>query len=144
MLVRTDSAGLSAARRHIITLAAKLQFSDDESSDLLLAVGEAMSNAYLHGTLDKKYGIIHLDWQFAGSFLTVHIKDEGSGFATNISNKPYTFNLQGGRGLDIISKTVDEMFIESENGTKLILNKKVRNYLPKNGRPKVRHMDLPD
>ena len=127
MVIRTDSMGLSAARKQVHGIAKELRFSDDEASDILIAVGEAISNAYRHGTQDHLNGITYVDWKFANKTLTVSIKDEGCKWPPNIACSLISSFTPTGRGLDIMRMSVDDVHLEIGNGSRIVLKKSGRN-----------------
>ncbi|MCX6343620.1 MAG: ATP-binding protein [Armatimonadetes bacterium] len=129
MVVQTNSMGLSTARKHVHGIARGLRFSDDDAADILLAVGEAISNAYRHGTQDHINGFIYIDWEFAQRTLTVSVKDEGSALPSGIQYSLGSSFTPTGCGLDIIRKSVDDVFLECGSGTRIALRKRARELL---------------
>lgn len=125
MIVRTEPSGLSAARRHISTVSRQLDLDEDEASDILLAVGEAISNAYRHGTPAPRSGFIYLDWLYTDGVFTVSVRDDGTGVSRGIF-KPFASQAKPGAGcgLRIMCETVDELSLEFDAGTRVILKKR--------------------
>lgn len=122
----TTPAGLSAARKHVHSIA-RQHFPENEARDVLIAVGEAISNAYRHGTPNYEMGLIYVDWHFGDGTLTVSVKDEGAGLPPGAWLLTTEKGL--GRGFDIIKGTVDDFYIETDHGVKLVLKKRVRSSL---------------
>ena len=124
MIVRAEPSGLSAARRHIGSVSRQLDLSDDEASDILLAVGEAVSNAYRHGTPDPCSGFIYLDWCYSGGVFTVSVGDDGPGIPRGILRPLMSRAAPGaGCGLHLMRESVDELSLEFDQGTRVILKK---------------------
>ena len=119
MVIGATPAGMSAARKHVHSMARE-HFSENEAQDILIAVGEALSNAYRHGTPGRELGLIYVDWNYRDNTLTVSVKDEGPACRRDrVSATEKSLGL--GRGFDIISKTVDDFHIETSHGVKLVL-----------------------
>lgn len=127
LAIRPEAPGLSAARHTIAAAARELAFDDGATMEILIAVGEALSNAYRHGTLDPSAGLIYLGWRFAGDVLTVTVRDEGPGFASKADRASITGGLAGGgHGISLMCSTMDGVEFESDDGTRVILRKRLR------------------
>jgi len=128
MVVGATPAGLSAARKHVHSIALQ-RFPESEAQDILIAVGEAISNAYRHGTPSRELGLIYVDWYYSDNALTVSVKDEGAELppGSRLLTTEKGFGL--GHGFDIIRKTVDDFYIETGHGAKLVLKKRMRSRL---------------
>lgn len=124
MFVRTESTGLAAARRRIVSVARSLHFSDRETEDLLLAVGEAVTNAYIHGTPKPGSGFIYLGWRCEDDILTVTVKDEG--IPRNPNHIPLSKQRVAvlGSGIGIMCSLMDEVDIELGSSATVILRKR--------------------
>ena len=120
MVIRPESPGLSAARRHIHTVAAELGFPGERVVDLDLAVGEAVSNAYVHGSLDRATDLIHVSWHFADDVLTVTVEDDGDGFVPEVVRRGEACR---GYGLNVMRACVDDVDFHSDGGAKVVLRK---------------------
>ena len=124
MTIKPGAVGLSAARGQVRHVAADLSFSSDEVADLLVAVGEALSNAYLHGSPDPANNLIYLGWRLAGEMLTITVKDEGDGFkpreAVQLSGA-----IKLGIGLRLMQQSVDQVHFEFDSGARVVLQKRV-------------------
>lgn len=126
MTIRPCSAGLYWARTQVRRITRDLGFANDESADVLLAVGEALSNAYRYGSLERERCFIRLAWCFSGDVLTVAVKDEG------VSSRPFQTSVAAdggtaasGYGLRLMSQAVDDVSIEFDGGTKVVLTKRL-------------------
>jgi anti-sigma regulatory factor (Ser/Thr protein kinase) len=111
----------------MVAVARKLAFDDGETMDILIAVGEALSNAYRHGTLDPTSGLIYLGWRFAGDVLTVTVKDEGPGFVPRGERASVTGGpIAGGHGISLMCRSMDEVEFRSEDGVRVVLRKRLK------------------
>ncbi|MEN6356814.1 MAG: ATP-binding protein [Armatimonadota bacterium] len=130
MAVITKQAGLSAARKRITYVARQLRFSAEETEALLLAVGEAVTNAYVHGTPEPGAGLIYLGWQCEGDTLIVTIRDEGLGKCDK-GRVPLSEQrvIMLGCGIELMRSVMDEVDIRFERGTTVILKKRNRSLI---------------
>jgi serine/threonine-protein kinase RsbW len=126
MVIRPEPFGLRAARQQVTRVARRLRMDADDSLALLIAVGEALSNAYIHGTSEPDRNLIYLGWRFADDKLTVTVKDEGAGF------KPYEppsrltpVNTLQGLGMRLMRDHVDNVRFEFDDGLQAVLTKKI-------------------
>ncbi len=126
MVLRPDSRGLYAARERIRSVAEGLRIPRDEADHLLIAVGEAISNAYRHGTPDPSVHVIRLSWRQGVEGLVVTIKDDGNGFGGN--RQPCATERPGNlaRGIELMRTCTDEVRLFSDKGAKVVLYKRVR------------------
>jgi anti-sigma regulatory factor (Ser/Thr protein kinase) len=101
---------------------------DDDLLGLLIAVGEALSNAYTHGTPLPDRNLIHLGWRLAGEVLTVTVKDEGAGFKPyEAPSCPATAYTLRGIGIRLMREYVDDVHFEFDDGLRAVLTKNVRS-----------------
>jgi len=125
MTIRPEPTGLSAARNKILRVSDDLCFDEEARLDILLAVGEALSNAYQYGSVDKRVNLIYLGWHFADDILTVTIRDEGPGFMPYESKERDNCISPRGYGFKIMRRSVDHVHFEFDNGAKVILKKRI-------------------
>lgn len=126
MTIRPAPLGLSAARRQVLSLAHDLGLDEDDRTDILLAVGEALSNAYRHGTVDPDASFIYLGWHFADEVLTVTVKDEGPGFAPfEVLVSDDDLRNARGCGIRLMRQSVDEVYFEWDDGAVVVLKKRL-------------------
>jgi len=117
---------VAVARRAVGLFAQSRGFSTAEISDIVLAVGEACSNAVEHGHMLKGHIVVRCT--FEGDKLTVEIGDGGRGFdearALN-SAIPAEF-LGRGRGIPIMRAVMDNVRYEiTKSGTTVFLEKRL-------------------
>jgi anti-sigma regulatory factor (Ser/Thr protein kinase) len=123
MVLSPDSRGLYAARERIRSVTQGLRLASEEADHLLIAVGEAISNAYRHGTPDPSVHVIRLSWHHGDEGLVVTIKDDGRGFRPNPQPRR-PGNLA--RGIELMRTCADEVHMFSDEGTKVVLHKRVK------------------
>lgn len=117
---------VAIARRAVGVFAQSRGFSVSDVSDIVLAVGEACSNAVEHGHTAK--GQIVVRCTFEDNKLTIEIGDRGHGFdekrALNTAI-PAEF-LGRGRGIPIMRAVMDGVRYEiSDAGTTVYLEKRL-------------------
>lgn len=124
LIIRPEPRGLAAARRQVSLLTRNLGFAEDDASDVIIAVGEAMSNAYLYGTPDLGKNCIYLGWQCTNNMLTITINDEGPGI-----EKFRRFRLveSMGCGIPIMKETMDNVHFDYQDGTLVVLKKHIHS-----------------
>lgn len=124
--VRAEPTGLSKARQRICNLARKLSLSEEQIIDIHIAVGEAISNAYLHGTPDRGNNTIHLDWHVSDDALTIAVRDEGLGFASGSPTASAKSTAARGWGIKLMRASMDEVRFGFDRGAKVTLRKRLR------------------
>ena len=126
MAIRPEPIGLSAARRHVMRMARELALDRSDADDIVLAVGEALSNAYCHGTTDGERNLIYLGWHFADDVLTITVKDDGPGFSPFEMQPPRDGYRTRGFGMRIMRQSVDHVHFDWDDGAVVVLRKRVR------------------
>ena len=108
-------------------LAERAGFSEDEISNIAMAVREAAVNAVLHGNAYSPEKHILVSFEVTASDLVVRIADEGSGFNADTLPDPLSPEniLRGsGRGVFLMRAFMDEVhFRQLSPGTELTLLK---------------------
>ena len=126
MVLRPDSRGLYAAREKMRCVTEGLCLPPHEADCLLIAVGEAISNAYRHGTPDPSTDLIRLSWRHGVEGLIVTIKDDGNGFRakpqSGASERPGSL----ARGIELMRACADDVHLSSGKGAKVVLRKRVK------------------
>ena len=126
MILKPDSHGLYAARRRIRDVIGNLQLPTDEADSLLIAVGEAISNAYRHGAPNPDTDLIRLSWRRDLAGLAITIKDDGNGFVAGPHFCPSDGHGSLARGIELMRACADDVRLISDNGAKVVLHKRVR------------------
>lgn len=126
IVVKPEPHGLASARRAILSVAKELALDDDDTMDILIAVGEALSNAYRHGTTDPNSDLIHVSWHFANNIITVAVKDGGPGCCLHETTPDEKqTNSACGYGIRLMRKCVDDVRFEWNDGGKVVLTKRL-------------------
>ena len=99
----------------------------DEIVEIKTIVGEAVSNAIIHGYNGDKGCLVKVKAYIEDDLLTIYVIDKGQGIQ-DIEKATSKKELEhAGMGLSIIEALCDEMTIESslELGTQLIMKKRI-------------------
>lgn len=113
-----EPAAVAPARHAVTNLARRIGMSDDSVSNVALAVSEAITNAVLHGYVDRDTGHIEVDARVTTSDLIVTVTDDGGGMIP----RPDSPGL--GMGLPIIARltaTLDVRSPQAGAGTQLCM-----------------------
>jgi serine/threonine-protein kinase RsbW len=117
----------SFARSQVGEIASGLDLMPKDLEDIKIAVGEAVTNAVRHGCAWHSQNRVGLKCTAEPGRLEVIISDCGPGFdlksAQLCSPRPAA---DGGHGLGIIERSVDECYISCENGTTVRLIKYIK------------------
>ena len=94
----------------------------DEIVEIKTIVGEAVSNAIIHGYNGDKGCLVKVKAYIEDDLLTIYVIDKGQPMFTSKKELEHA-----GMGLSIIEALCDEMTIESslELGTQLIMKKRI-------------------
>ena len=91
-------------------------FSDEELSDLKLALTEACTNSVRHAYHDAA-GVVEILYELHPDRLVVEVSDTGEGFVPPADRDTDPDELsEGGLGLEIIKAVSDELEIEEPSG----------------------------
>jgi anti-sigma regulatory factor (Ser/Thr protein kinase) len=122
-----ESDVLRATRKIVHAAAKTVGAADPVAYEIELAVGEALSNAWLHA-YGGGIGIIELDTAFDGTYFTFTIHDRGAPI-TALPAIPRDLPQKGrGRGLYLIGQLMDEAEVlkREGQGVALRMRKRVR------------------
>ena len=116
--------------RHFLALwLRENEVPEPESSDLLLAASEAITNACLHAR--PAPSSVHISCSRRDGRISVGISDQGEGFSLDpiVMEQPPPLDRTGGRGLMLIRHLTDQVTIRTTTrGTTLTL---VREIVPR-------------
>jgi serine/threonine-protein kinase RsbW len=111
-----DIRNVALARRGISAFAMECGFSVEEVSDIRLAAGEALSNAFEHASAHARRKI-SVSCTFDGRQLTIEIRDRGPGFTQPLVQSTVIPDDRGrGFGIFLMRRLMDEVSFE-HNGT---------------------------
>lgn len=125
MTLRPNSQGLYKARGQVRDMLRQLDLSEDDRDHFLIAVGEAISNAYLHGSTDPRFDRINVSWKWAGDQVMITIKDNGNGFSTGLKFCPSEHRGSLVRGVELMRGGADEVGFSYNNGAQVVLTKRL-------------------
>ena len=129
LIIRPEPIGLCAARRHVNLLAKNFGFAEDDTADIIIAVGEAMSNAYLYGTPDSAKNCIYLGWHCKDDTLIITINDEGYGIDSDKkSSKSCKLTESRGCGIPLMRETMDNVHFDYQDGAMVVLKKRLSRF----------------
>jgi anti-sigma regulatory factor (Ser/Thr protein kinase) len=96
-----------------------------ELFDLLVAVGEALSNAVCHGSPYSEFDEVTVRVGLLGEAVIVEVTDRGAGFGASRLCAPDALE-DGGRGIPSMRALVDDLRFEChDGGTTVVLVKKI-------------------
>ncbi|NOV01794.1 anti-sigma B factor RsbW [Paenibacillus planticolens] len=125
---------LDIVRLSLYGIASKLGFSYEDIEDMKVAVSEACNNAVLHGETSASLGQIQISYELGDGKLTVKVKDDGPGFDYEAKNgraePPVGQSLSelqsGGLGMYLMQALMDEVTVNTDQGTEVTLVKYVQ------------------
>jgi serine/threonine-protein kinase RsbW len=95
---------------------ARLQpLTDEELSDLKLALTEACTNSVRHAYADRP-GVVEIVYELRADRVAIEVADDGVGFAPEIEDDETEELAEGGLGIAIIRALSDELEIGERNG----------------------------
>jgi len=109
---------LNAISKHILT---EMQFSEEDTEQVNLAIIEAGANAIKHGNRNDPDKKVNVQFHVGFDKLTVIVQDEGEGFDTNNLPEPLAQeNLlkPNGRGVFAMKQCMDEVTFNN-NGSEV-------------------------
>lgn len=129
ILLDSDLKNLVLARRWLKSVMAGAGLSADDAGDLLVAVGEAVTNCIKHAYHGRSGGKILISHSLDAEFLTIHVRDWGETFATETYRAPDLEEArEGGYGVFLMHRMTDRVEIRTDRspGTEVSLSKKLR------------------
>jgi anti-sigma regulatory factor (Ser/Thr protein kinase) len=128
LVVPNESARIADVRAFVANFLADLRAPVEDSQEMLLAVGEAVANAWKHGRPPGGRSEIRVRCSLEAGDVTVTVSDEGPGFdprAVEHDGLPDRF-ASGGRGLFLMRQLVDSVAFESSpQGTTVTLSRRM-------------------
>ncbi|MGH2397810.1 MAG: ATP-binding protein [bacterium] len=128
----TDPAVFHIVRKSLAAAAVAEGMSRDAASEIEVAVGEALSNAYIHA-YGRDVGPLEIDLASDGARVTILIHDHGKPLTDRPAipgTLPQRGDGRGGRGLYLIGRLMDEAEVihpgPRGRGTAIRMVKRVR------------------
>ena len=126
MVLDHNKASLAGAVKTIMKLARKAGYSDDEQTDLEIALTEALANALIHGNEEGPGKSIFVRAYAAPKQgLMIAVRDEGQGFDPEGVPDPRSkdrMHLHHGRGVFLMRQLMD-LCVYRKRGTEVVLYK---------------------
>lgn len=132
LVVPNEPARAAEMRRFVGSFLADLRVSVEISTEILLAVGEAVANCCRHGRPEEGRGQVRIRCVLQGDEVQITIADDGPGFDVDeaLSRSPDPF-AAGGRGLFLIGHLSDRADLDSSSaGTSVTIFRRVRATAP--------------
>jgi serine/threonine-protein kinase RsbW len=108
---------VSTVRLAVSSLAVKSGFDVEAIEDIKVAVSEACSNILCHSNIGEEH-LYRVECTLSKGRIEITVVDDGDGFDTNSYEEPNPDCLQvGGLGIYIIKALMDEVYVDSHDGT---------------------------
>lgn len=122
---------IDIARLTLYGISSQMGFSYEDIEDMKVAVAEACNNVVLHAYREEEPGTIDLEFVAEPSQLTITVTDSGESFPYDQAahaGAPYEGKSledisAGGLGIYLMQALMDQVEVEQESGTKVILTK---------------------
>ena len=102
------------------------EVSAEVADAILLASGEAVTNAVVHGSWGQQDSVMVIRWSMAGERFSFSVQDRGPGFDSSrasMSRRAHPSQNRG-HGLYIMHALMDRVVVDSGlNGTRILLEK---------------------
>jgi serine phosphatase RsbU (regulator of sigma subunit)/anti-sigma regulatory factor (Ser/Thr protein kinase) len=131
LVLPNEPARISEVRHFVAAFLADLRVPVDVSSEVQLAVGEAVANACRHGRNPSGRSELRVRCALEGRTVEVTVADDGPGYVPPAESYelPDRF-ASGGRGLFLMKAMMDDVEVEAtDDGTVVTLLKEVRGPL---------------
>jgi anti-sigma regulatory factor (Ser/Thr protein kinase) len=99
---------------------------ESDADAILLAAGEAVTNAVVHGAWGQQDSVMVIRWAMTGGRFSFSVQDRGPGFETSRTamSRHVHPSQNRGRGLYIMHALMDRVVVDSGlNGTRILLEK---------------------
>ncbi|NOU94951.1 anti-sigma B factor RsbW [Paenibacillus sp. LMG 31456] len=133
MTLPAEAEFIDVVRLTLYGLCTKVGFSYEEIEDLKVAVAEACNNVVVHAYEPSSIGMMEVHFELIEDGLRITVKDQGHSF--NFSEKaPQAHSLHdksleeaqvGGLGIYLMQALMDDVEVNSEGGTEVILTKRL-------------------
>lgn len=122
---------IEIVRLTLYGIANRMGFSFEDIEDLKVAVSESCNNAVLHAYSEMDDAKVDIEFGIKEDALSITIKDHGTSFNYNetVKRSVPLFDQElsdvkvGGLGLYLMQALVDEVEVQTEEGTEVILTK---------------------
>jgi serine/threonine-protein kinase RsbW len=127
MEIPAEPRSLSVLRRGLEAALERAGVTQDDIDLILLAVGEACTNAVRHGSPDRGQNRLGISLYFNNQTATIIVWDQGHGFdADSICEPCFEMLSEGGMGIYLMRKAMDQVvFRNTAQGTLVSLTRKL-------------------
>ncbi len=128
LVVPNEPVRAAEMRRFVGSFLADLRVSVEISTEILVAVGEAVANACRHGRRPGGRGQIRVRCALVGDEVLVTVADDGLGFDIDEArSRPRDPFAAGGRGLFLIEEVSDRAeFLSGPEGSSVTMARRIR------------------
>lgn len=131
MSIPVDADFIDVVRLSLYGLATRMGFSFEDIEDMKVAVSEACNNAILHAYGHTHGACIDIIFETMPDRITITVKDYGDSFnyekaaekADSLHNKQIHQLKAGGLGIYMMQALMDEVVVNTGEGTEVILTK---------------------
>jgi len=116
------SVSVPAARHRVEGLGLQAGLRGNALFELVLAVGEGLSNAVKHGSPRGERDTVTVTVSCYRDALSVEIADKGPGLLCSPLHEPGT-SASEGRGINVMRELTDDIHFECDGGTHVLLVK---------------------
>lgn len=105
----------SALRSFVGDFLTRTHVAENIADEILMAVGEVVANACVHGRPGSREGQVDLTCEAERALISVSVTDDGPGFevAAVLGNHMPDVLSQGGRGFFLMRQLMDRVDVES-------------------------------
>lgn len=109
----SDPSMISTLRQRVVEAATEAGATGEDLCDIQIAAGEALTNAYKHGSPNKATDTIHLRCLSCPSAIVIEVQDEGHCFDPNCNGVPDPRHMRDhGMGIYLMREAMDEVEFE--------------------------------
>ena len=118
---------MNAARDCIMDFIHEQKIAEQDETDILIALQEALANAVLHGSRNNPEKLVRCSVEVSPAAILLVVKDPGEGFDTSArETTDVAMNLtEHGRGMHLMRSLVDDVTY-SDHGSEVRLRKFLR------------------
>jgi serine/threonine-protein kinase RsbW len=132
IIVKSQTSSLREAEGRLKEILERLNLSESEEHNLLVAASEAVNNAITHGNKSDPLKNVGMDVDYNGDKeIVIAVEDEGGGFnPDNLPDPLLPENLlkPSGRGIHIMKSLMDAVdFQFTKHGTRITMRLKIGN-----------------
>jgi len=132
MTLPAEAEFIDVVRLTLYGLCTKAGFTYEEIEDMKVAVAEACNNVVVHAYEPGNGGTMEIRFELAEQGLRITVKDQGSSFdfsekvtqAESLHDKSLEEAQVGGLGIYLMQALMDDVEVNSEGGTEVVLTKR--------------------